>query len=60
ADRLVLRSLGCMIAQGYLFSAALQTRDGLAFNAGRLDGSAATDAVFDPPALRSTRSGSAA
>ncbi|TGQ50644.1 phosphodiesterase [Mesorhizobium sp. M1C.F.Ca.ET.193.01.1.1] len=60
ADRLILRSLGCMIAQGYLFSAALQTRDALAFNAGRLDGSAATDAVFDPPALRSTRSGSAA
>ncbi|QKD00696.1 putative bifunctional diguanylate cyclase/phosphodiesterase [Mesorhizobium loti] len=42
ADRLILRSLDCMIAQGFLFSAALPMHDALAFDAGRFDNSLAT------------------
>lgn len=52
ADRMILRSLGCMIAQGYLFSAALPMRDALAFDA------AGAEVVFEP--LRNPRSGNAA
>ncbi|WP_292568052.1 EAL domain-containing protein [Mesorhizobium sp.] len=51
ADRMILRSLGCMIAQGYLFSAALPMHDALAFDA-------AGEVIFEP--LRNPRSGSAA
>ncbi|WP_245456535.1 EAL domain-containing protein [Mesorhizobium sp. M2A.F.Ca.ET.043.05.1.1] len=51
ADRMILRSLGCMIAQGYLFSAALPMRDALAFDA-------TGEVIFEP--LRNPRSGSAA
>ncbi|CDX28671.1 Diguanylate cyclase/phosphodiesterase [Mesorhizobium sp. ORS 3359] len=51
ADRMILRSLGCMIAQGYLFSPALPMRDALAFDA-------AGEVIFEP--LRNPRSGSAA
>ncbi|MFC3323604.1 putative bifunctional diguanylate cyclase/phosphodiesterase [Mesorhizobium cantuariense] len=62
ADRLILRSLDCMIAQGFLFSAALPMRDALAFDAGRFDNSAAAKALFDPAAglLRKSQTGSAA
>lgn len=42
ADRLILRSLDCMIAQGFLFSAALPMHDALAFDAGRFDNNLAT------------------
>ncbi|RVC58196.1 EAL domain-containing protein, partial [Mesorhizobium sp. M2A.F.Ca.ET.046.02.1.1] len=52
ADRMILRSLGCMIAQGYLFSPALPMRDALAFDA------AAAEVIFEP--LRNPRSGNAA
>ncbi|RUX13865.1 EAL domain-containing protein, partial [Mesorhizobium sp. M2A.F.Ca.ET.042.01.1.1] len=52
ADRMILRSLGCMIAQGYLFSSALPMRDALAFDA------AAAEVIFEP--LRNPRSGNAA
>ncbi|RAZ87006.1 GGDEF-domain containing protein [Mesorhizobium hawassense] len=52
ADRMILRSLGCMIAQGYLFSPALPMRDALAFDP------TGAEVVFEP--LRSPRSGSAA
>ena len=52
ADRMILRSLGCMIAQGYLFSAALPMRDALAFDA------AGAEVVFEP--RRNPRSGTAA
>ncbi|MBZ9990784.1 EAL domain-containing protein [Mesorhizobium sp. BH1-1-5] len=52
ADRMILRSLGCMIAQGYLFSAALPMRDALAFDA------AGAEVIFEP--LRNPRSGNAA
>jgi diguanylate cyclase (GGDEF)-like protein len=55
ADRMILRSLGCMIAQGYLFSAALPMRDALAFDAAR---KSAAEAHFEP--LRNPRSGNAA
>ena len=50
ADRLILRSLDCMIAQGFLFSAALPMHDALAFGAGRFDGSATAQAFFDTSA----------
>ncbi|MDX8440625.1 putative bifunctional diguanylate cyclase/phosphodiesterase [Mesorhizobium australafricanum] len=53
ADRMILRSLGCMIAQGYLFSAALPMRDALAF-----DATGAAEARFEP--RRNPRSGNAA
>ncbi|MDX8454658.1 EAL domain-containing protein [Mesorhizobium sp. VK9D] len=53
ADRMILRSLGCMIAQGYLFSAALPMRDALAF-----DATGAAEARFEP--RRNSRSGNAA
>ncbi|WP_296742598.1 EAL domain-containing protein [Mesorhizobium sp.] len=52
ADRMILRSLGCMVAQGYLFSAALPIHDALAFDARRTG-------VAELP-LRKPRSGSAA
>ncbi|MGT2468348.1 putative bifunctional diguanylate cyclase/phosphodiesterase [Mesorhizobium atlanticum] len=55
ADRMILRSLGCMIAQGYLFSPALPMQDALAFDAA---GDSATGALFEP--LRGSRSGNAA
>jgi diguanylate cyclase (GGDEF)-like protein len=54
ADRMILRSLGCMIAQGYLFSAALPMRDALAFDA------AAAGTFLDAAGLSSPRSGHAA
>ncbi|MDG4876971.1 EAL domain-containing protein [Mesorhizobium sp. WSM4935] len=52
ADRMILRSLGCMIGQGYLFSAALPMRDALAFDA------VGAEVIFEP--LRNPRSGNAA
>ncbi|MDX8534769.1 EAL domain-containing protein [Mesorhizobium sp. VK25A] len=52
ADRMILRSLGCVIAQGYLFSAALPMPDALAFDA------AGAEVIFEP--LRNPRSGNAA
>lgn len=52
ADRMILRSLGCMIGQGYLFSAALPMPDALAFDA------VAAEVIFEP--LRNPRSGNAA
>jgi diguanylate cyclase (GGDEF)-like protein len=55
ADRMILRSLGCMIAQGYLFSAAMPMRDALAFDAA---GKSAAEAHFE--AQRNPRSGNAA
>ncbi|MBZ9849301.1 EAL domain-containing protein [Mesorhizobium sp. CA14] len=55
ADRMILRSLGCVIGQGYLFSAALPMRDALAFDA---TGRSATEALFEP--RRTPRSGNAA
>lgn len=55
ADRMILRSLGCMIAQGYLFSAALPLHDALAFDAA---GESSAEALFDP--VPNSRSGSAA
>ncbi|WP_027165753.1 GGDEF domain-containing phosphodiesterase [Mesorhizobium sp. WSM3224] len=55
ADRMILRSLGCVIAQGYLFSAALPMRDALAFDAA---GKSAAEAHFEP--RRNPRSGNAA
>ncbi|WP_224543903.1 putative bifunctional diguanylate cyclase/phosphodiesterase [Mesorhizobium sp. CA16] len=55
ADRMILRSLGCVIGQGYLFSAALPLGDALAFDA---TGSSATEALFEP--RRTPKSGSAA
>ncbi|RWH68511.1 EAL domain-containing protein [Mesorhizobium sp.] len=55
ADRMILRSLGCMIAQGYLFSPALPMQDALAFDAA---GDSAAGALFEP--LRGSRSGNAA
>lgn len=60
ADRMILRSLGCMVAQGYLFSAALPIHDALAFDARRTGADAKTflDAAKLP--LRTPRSGSAA
>ncbi|OBQ73285.1 hypothetical protein A8146_24465 [Mesorhizobium loti] len=61
ADRLILRSLGCKVAQGFLFSAALPMAEALAFNAERSGTSLAAEAIFDPaPPLRDPRSGSAA
>jgi len=54
ADRMILRSLGCMIAQGYLFSAALPMGDALAFDA------AAAGTFLDAAGLSSPRSGHAA
>jgi len=60
ADRMILRSLGCMVAQGYLFSPALPIHDALAFDAGRAGVAAKT--FFDAAELsmRKPRSGSAA
>ena len=60
ADRMILRSLGCMIAQGFLFSPALPTQEALAFEAVRSGVAAKT--FFDPAGLplRNSRSGSAA
>ena len=55
ADRMILRSLGCMIAQGYLFSPALPMRDALAFD---VAGRSATEALFEP--RRTPQSGNAA
>jgi diguanylate cyclase (GGDEF)-like protein len=55
ADRMILRSLGCVIAQGYLFSPALPLRDALAFGAA---GAAGT--FLDAAALSSPMSGHAA
>ncbi|RWG59983.1 MAG: phosphodiesterase [Mesorhizobium sp.] len=60
ADRLILRSLDCMIGQGFLFSAALPMHDALAFEPRRFDTSAAANAAFDPGQLPSRRTGSAA
>lgn len=62
ADRLILRSLDCMIAQGFLFSAALPMHDALAFDAGRFDNSATAKAFFDSAAglLGKSQTGSAA
>ncbi|WP_246688678.1 bifunctional diguanylate cyclase/phosphodiesterase [Mesorhizobium sp. CU3] len=57
ADRMILRSLGCMIAQGYLFSPALPMRDALAFEA--VEKSAA-EAFFKPASLAGSRNGNAA
>ncbi|TIV56945.1 MAG: EAL domain-containing protein [Mesorhizobium sp.] len=51
ADRMILRSLGCAIAQGFLFSGALPPADALAFEPGRTECSIAAEAFFDPPAL---------
>jgi len=46
ADRMILRSLGCLIAQGFLFSPALPIADALAFG---VAGSAiAAETLFDP------------
>ncbi|KUM27770.1 diguanylate phosphodiesterase [Mesorhizobium loti] len=56
ADRLILRSLDCLIAQGFLFSAALPMHDALAFEP--LDSPA--KASFDPAQLPSRQTGSAA
>ncbi|RWB52881.1 bifunctional diguanylate cyclase/phosphodiesterase [Mesorhizobium sp.] len=60
ADRLILRSLDCMIAQGFLFSAALPMRDALAFEPRHFDDSAAAEAAFDSAARPLRRTGSAA
>lgn len=62
ADRLILRSLDCMIAQGFLFSAALPMHDALAFDAGHFDNSIAAKAFLNPAAgsLRKSQTGSAA
>lgn len=61
ADRMILRSLDCMIGQGFLFSAALPMQEALAFDAGRADSSAAA-AFFDPAVglLRKPQTGNAA
>lgn len=58
ADRLILRSLDCTIAQGFLFSAALPMHDALAFEPRHFDNSAKVS--FDPAGLPSRRTGSAA
>ncbi len=62
ADRRILQSLDCMIAQGFFFSAALPIRDALAFDAGHPDSSAAAKTIFDPAevSLRRPQTGSAA
>ncbi|MGX9147741.1 putative bifunctional diguanylate cyclase/phosphodiesterase [Mesorhizobium sp. 128a] len=62
ADRRILQSLDCMIAQGFFFSAALPIRDALAFDAGHPDSSAAAKTLFDPAeaSLRRSKTGSAA
>ena len=59
ADRLILRSLDCVIAQGFLFSAALPMHDALAFEPRHFDDSAAK-ASLDPAKLSLRRTGSAA
>ncbi|CDX21779.1 Diguanylate cyclase/phosphodiesterase [Mesorhizobium sp. ORS 3324] len=56
ADRLILRSLDCMIAQGFLFSAALPMHEALAFEPKRFDNPAAAKASFDRVGLRRTGS----
>ncbi|WP_137931740.1 putative bifunctional diguanylate cyclase/phosphodiesterase [Mesorhizobium comanense] len=62
ADRMILRSLGCVVAQGFLFSAALPRHEALAFDARLSSTSVAAEALFDPAqvALRNPHSGSAA
>ncbi|WP_292120654.1 EAL domain-containing protein [Mesorhizobium sp.] len=60
ADRLILRSLDCMIAQGFLFSAALPMRDALAFEPRHFDNSAEAKAAFDSAGRPLRRTGSAA
>jgi len=56
ADRLILRSLDCMVAQGFLFSPALPAPEALAYEAAHSSQSLA--ALFDPANRR--QSGSAA
>ncbi|RWM24489.1 MAG: phosphodiesterase [Mesorhizobium sp.] len=60
ADRLILRSLDCMIAQGFLFSAALPMPDALAFEPRHFDNSAEAKAAFDSTGRPLRRTGSAA
>ncbi|KAA3441923.1 hypothetical protein C7I87_33095 [Mesorhizobium sp. SARCC-RB16n] len=62
ADRMILRSLGCIIAQGFLFSAALPPRDALAFDADHFGNFASAESFFDPVtlSLRNPLSGRAA
>ncbi|WP_246678716.1 GGDEF domain-containing phosphodiesterase [Mesorhizobium sp. B2-4-17] len=59
ADRLILRSLDCMVAQGFLFSPALPAPEALAFQAARSSNSLA-ETLFDPASRRKPQSGSAA
>ncbi|TPM82616.1 EAL domain-containing protein [Mesorhizobium sp. B2-3-3] len=59
ADRLILRSLDCMVAQGFLFSPALPAPEALAFQAARSSNSLA-QALLDPASRRNPQSGSAA
>ncbi|TPK92711.1 EAL domain-containing protein [Mesorhizobium sp. B2-4-12] len=59
ADRLILRSLDCMVAQGFLFSPALPAPEALAFQAARSSNSLA-EALLDPASRRKPQSGSAA
>ncbi|WP_421917217.1 putative bifunctional diguanylate cyclase/phosphodiesterase [Mesorhizobium sp.] len=56
ADRLILRGLGCTIAQGFLYSAALPQSDALAFDATHSAGAG----LFDAVSLRIAQSGNAA
>ncbi|QKC95715.1 putative bifunctional diguanylate cyclase/phosphodiesterase [Mesorhizobium sp. NZP2298] len=58
ADRLILRSLDCMVAQGFLFSPALPAPEALAYEAAHSSRTLAAEALFDPAARR--QSGSAA
>jgi diguanylate cyclase (GGDEF)-like protein len=60
ADRMILRSLGCTVAQGFLFSPALPTQEALAFEAGHSGSPAAAEAIFDPAGPSRRRSDNAA
>ncbi|MDX8480691.1 bifunctional diguanylate cyclase/phosphodiesterase [Mesorhizobium sp. VK24D] len=60
ADRLILRSLDCTIAQGFLFSAALPMHEALAFEPKRFDNPGAAKATSGAAGRPLRRSGSAA
>ncbi|OBQ58845.1 phosphodiesterase [Mesorhizobium loti] len=52
ADRLILRSLDCMVAQGFLFSPALPAPEALAYEAAHSSQTLAAEALFDPATRR--------
>lgn len=52
ADRMILRSLGCKVAQGFLFSPALPAPEALAYEAAHSSQTLAAEALFDPATRR--------